>query len=588
MILNNKKHSTCSIILYLRLLDYVKPYLYLLSLSVLGSIIVAVTDPIIAALIKPLLDGSFISKDQHHITIVPLLLVGIFIIRGISDFTSTISMNWISQKVIMDLRSIVFTHLLNLPSSYFDNHPTNTLISRLTYDVNQVMNTTTQVVITIIRDGIAIIGLLLWMLYLNWKLSFIAIMVAPSTYFITIIISRRLRLLSSNLQDIMSELGYIISEILNSHKVVKIFGGQQYEIRRFNIVNNRVRQINLKISVTSEGSSPLVQTFAISTLGIMVYLASQSSDQITVGSFVSLFGAMAMLLNPIKRLTKINEQLQKGLSGAATIFNLLDTLPETDDGILHIGRANGYVNFRLVSYSYENNNSNYAIKNINLEVKPGEIVAIIGASGSGKTTLINLIPRFYDYKSGLITLDNIPIKKLKLKELRANIAYVGQDLTFFNDTVAANIAYGANFRASQKELIKAAEDSNAIDFILALPNGFQTLIGDNGLKLSGGQRQRLALARAIIKNAPILILDEVTSSLDTKSEAKIQESINNIRKNHTTFIISHKLSTIEKADIILILNQGKIVEVGKHQELIKHSSSYISLYQNFYSDKNNL
>jgi subfamily B ATP-binding cassette protein MsbA len=566
--------------LYWRLLDYVRPYTHIFALSLIGTAVVAVTEPVVAALIQPLLDGSFIAKDPYSIKMIPLLLITVFTIRGIADFADSLSMGWVAQRVVMDLRNALFAHLLTLPSPYFDNNSASTLLSRLTYDVTQVMTATTQVLVTLVRDGLAVIGLLTWMLYLNWKLSLLAFLIAPGIWFITRMISRRLRLLSRELQDLMCELTRVIDEILQGHKVIKIFGGQNYELLRFNRVNNRVRQFNLKLAATSEGSGPLVQLLAIIALGSMIYLASLQSlaDQITVGGFVSLFGAMAMLLTPIKRLTKVNEQLQRGLAGAETIFKLLDEAPELDTGTRIIGRASGHLNFQAVSYGYRTGDIE-VIRNLNLEVKPGETIALVGPSGSGKTTLMSMLPRFYEPDNGCILLDGIQIRDLQLTELRTNIAYVSQDIVFFNDTVAANIAYGAGFKATEIELIKVAEDSYSMEFIRKLPKGFQTLIGENGAKLSGGQRQRLAIARALLKNAPILILDEATSALDSQSERKVQKALNNLCRGRTTFIIAHRLSTVENADRIVVLDRGQIAEIGSHAELLINGGIYASLYQ---------
>ncbi len=566
--------------LYRRLLDYVRPYTHIFALSLMGTVVVAITEPVVAALIKPLLDGSFIAKDPYSIQMIPLLLITVFTIRGIADFADSLAMGWVAQRVVMDLRNALFAHLLKLPSYYFDNNSASTILSRLTYDVTQVMTATTQVLVTLVRDGLAVIGLLTWMLYLNWKLSLLAFLIAPGIWFITRMISRRLRLLSRELQELMCELTRVIDEILQGHKVIKVFSGQNYEQLRFNRVNNRVRQFNLKLAATSEGSGPLVQLLAIIALGSMIYLASLQSldDQITVGGFVSLFGAMAMLLTPIKRLTKVNEQLQRGLAGAETIFKLLDEAPELDTGTRIIGRASGHVNFQAVSYGYRTEEVE-VIRNLSLEVQPGETIALVGPSGSGKTTLMSMLPRFYEPNDGMILLDGIQIRELQLKELRKNIAYVSQDIVFFNDTVAANIAYGAGFRATEIDLVKVAEDSYSMEFIRKLPKGFETLIGENGARLSGGQRQRLAIARALLKNAPILILDEATSALDSQSERKVQKALNNLRRGRTTFIIAHRLSTVENADRIVVLDHGQIAEIGSHAELLIQRGIYASLYQ---------
>jgi subfamily B ATP-binding cassette protein MsbA len=566
--------------LYFRLLRYVQPYRRIFALSLLGTMIAAATEPLIPALIQPLLDGSFVAKDPDSIRRMPVLLVAVFLVRGVAGFTGSVAMEWVAHRVVMALREALFARLLTLPTRYFDDHSAGNLLSRLTYNVSQVMTATTQALVTMVKDGLAVIGLLGWMIYLNWKLSLLAFLIAPGIALIVRLVSRRLRRLSRELQELMGELTHVIDEMLQAHKVIKIFGGQDYERRRFNRVNNRVRQFSMKLATASEASGPLVQLLAIVALGAMIYLASLQSlaEQITVGGFVSLFGAMAMLLAPIKRLTKVNEQLQRGLAAAETIFALLDEPPEPDQGTRIMGRAQGRVSFRAATHRYRSEGA-AVIQHLDLEVQPGETIALVGSSGSGKTTLMALLPRFYELESGDILLDGVPIRELRLADLRANIAYVSQDIVLFNDTVAANIAYGAGFQASADQLIQAAESAHAMDFIRELPQGMDTLIGENGARLSGGQRQRIAIARALLKNAPILILDEATSALDTQSERKVQHALDTLRQGRTAFIIAHRLSTIENADRIVALNRGQIIEMGSHAELLARNGLYASLYR---------
>ncbi|MCC8999115.1 MAG: lipid A export permease/ATP-binding protein MsbA, partial [Candidatus Contendobacter sp.] len=566
--------------LYLRLLRYVRPYTRIFAIAIIGTAAAAATEPLIPALIQPLLDGSFVNKDPHSIRLIPLLLVTVFIVRGVADFIGKLAMEWIAHRVVMDLRNALFARLLTLPTRYFDDHSAGNLLSRLTYDVNQVMTATTQALVTLVKDGLSVIGLLGWMLYLNWKLSLMAFLIAPGIALIMRLVSRRLRRLSRELQELMGDLNHVIDEVLQGHKVIKIFGGQDYERKRFHRVNNRVRQFNLKLAAVSEGSGPLVQLLAIMALGAVIYFAALQSaaNQITVGGFVSLFGAMAMLLAPIKRLTKVNEHLQRGLAAAETIFALLDEPSEPDRGVRTMGRAQGQISFHDVSHRYRAEGAE-VIHRFSLEVQPGETIALVGPSGSGKTTLMSLVPRFYEPDIGDIRLDGVPIRELQLADLRANIAYVSQDIVLFNDTVAANIAYGAGFQASEADLIRAAESAHAMDFIRELPQGLQTLIGENGARLSGGQRQRLAIARALLKNAPILILDEATSALDTHSERKVQQALDTLRRGRTAFVIAHRLSTIENADRIVVLDRGGMVEMGTHAELLDRGGLYASLYR---------
>lgn len=566
--------------LYLRLLRYVRPYTRIFILSLLGTAAAALTEPLIPALIQPLLDGSFVAKDPHSMRLMPALLVAVFIVRGITGFIGSVAMNWVAHKVVMDLRSALFERLLTLPTRYFDDHSAGNLLSRLTYDVTQVMNATTQALISVVKDGLTVVGLLGWMLYLNWKLSLMAFLIVPGIAMIIRTVSRRLRRLSRELQELMGDLTHVIDEVLQGHKVIKIFGGQAQERQRFHQVNNRVRHFSMKLIAASEASGPLVQLLAVLALGAVIYFASLQSaaDQITVGGFVSLFGAMAMLLAPIKRLTKVNEHLQRGLAAAETIFALLDEAPEPDHGRQTLAQVRGAVSIQHLSHRYRADTAP-VLHAVNLEVRPGETVALVGRSGSGKTTLMALLPRFYEAEAGQILLDGVPLQQLTLANLRAHIAYVSQDIVLFNATVAANIAYGCNAACSEEQIIAAAEHAQAMEFIRELPHGLHTLIGENGARLSGGQRQRIAIARALLKNAPLLILDEATSALDTQSERKVQQALDTLRHGRTAFVIAHRLSTIENADRILVLERGRIVASGTHQQLLAQSSLYASLYR---------
>jgi subfamily B ATP-binding cassette protein MsbA len=566
--------------LYLRLLRYVKPYRHLFALSILGILVLAATEPVLPALVKPLLDGSFVAKDPVSIKLIPLLMIGVFLVRGLAGFAGAVAMKAVANRVVMDLRNEMFGKLLSLPTRRFDDTSTGNLLSKLTYDVSQVTNASTQALVTLVQDSVAVVGLLLWIVYLNWKLALISFLVAPVIMLVVRLISRRLRGLSRNLQQAMGDLNHVIDEVIQGHKVVKVFAGQDSEKTRFRKVSNRVRRYNMKLVIASEASVPVVQFLAACALAAAIYMASLQSaaDELTVGGFVSLFGAMAMLLAPIKRLTKLNEPLQRGLAAAESIFGLLDEPPEPDEGHQTVGRAQGRVSFRDVDMRYRDQHG-LAVRAIALDVEPGETIALVGPSGSGKTTLMNLLPRFYEPTGGRILLDGVDIRSLKLADLRANLAYVGQDIVLFNDTVAANIGYGTCGRASEADILQAAEQAHAMEFIREMPAGLQTLIGENGARLSGGQRQRIAIARALLKNAPILILDEATSALDTQSERKVQQALEHLRKGRTAFIVAHRLSTIENADRIVVLHKGEIVELGGHAELLARDGLYASLYR---------
>jgi len=566
--------------LYFRLLRYVKPYSGVFAAAIVATLLLAATDPAIPALVQPLLDGSFVNKDPVFIFWMPVLLTGLFLVRGLARFLGTTGMRWVATRVVMDIRTAMFNKLLVLPTRRFDDISAGALLSKLTYDVNQVMQSSTETLIILVRDGFSVLGLLLWIFYLNWKLSLSTLLIVPFIALIVRLASRRLRRLSRELQDAMGELNHIVDEAIQGQKVIKIFSGQAYETRRFQHVNNWVRRYNVKLVTASEATVGIVQQLAVIGLAVMIYFASLQSaaNQLTVGGVVSLFGAMAMMLAPIKRLTQINEQLQRGLAAAESIFNLIDEPPEPDQGVQTLHRAEGRIRFQNVDFHYREN-ANQVLHNITLEAMPGQTIALVGPSGSGKTSLMNLVARFYDLTRGEILLDGINIADLRLADLRANIAYVGQDIVLFNDTVRANIAYGSLREVSDAEIIEAAEKANAMEFIRELPDDLDTLIGENGARLSGGQRQRLAIARALIKDAPILILDEATSALDTEAERKVQEALETLRQGRTAFIIAHRLSTIENADRIVVLDRGEIVETGAHRELLAQGGLYASLYR---------
>jgi subfamily B ATP-binding cassette protein MsbA len=567
--------------LYLRLLRYVLPYRKIFLFSLLGTVAFAATEPAMPALMKPLLDETFVTKNTDTLLTLPLLLILLFTVRGIASFISGYGMKWVATRVVMDLRREMFNKLQTLPIHYFDNHSSGNIISKHTFNVSRVMVAATEVIVTLVKDSLTIIGLLAYALYINWQLSLVAFLIAPPTALVIRYFSRRMRKLSRSLQDSVGSLTRVVQEAINGNHEVRIFGGEEYEKERFQKLNNWIRRYHMKVTAASEMNVPVVQILTVSALSIVVYFAAiqaQNGD-ITVGEFVSLITALALLSSPIKRLTKVNVHLQGGLAAAESVFSLIDEPPEIDLGRSTIGRAQGNIEFRSVSYTHYGSEGP-VLQDINLKIAAGETVALVGLSGGGKTTLVSLLPRFYNPSAGEILLDGTNTQDITLSSLRKQIAYVGQHIILFNDTVAANIAYGSQDNTVSDAAIKeAAVKAHALEFIEKLPAGFDTLIGENGVRLSAGQRQRLAIARALIKNAPILILDEATSALDTESEKIVQAALDSLRSGRTSLIIAHRLSTIENADRILAMKDGRIAETGTHSELLQHGGIYAQLYQ---------
>ncbi len=571
--------------LYLRLLGYVKPYWRIFALSILGTAITAATYALLPMLLKPMLDGTFVNRDEAVIRLVPIFILLIFLVRGIASFVSAYAIGWVGDKVVMDLRNEMFRKLMTLHTRFYDDNATGQLISKFTFDVTRVTEAATSVITVTVRDTIIIIGLMGWLLYLNWKLTMITLVMLPVIAIVIHVINLRMRTSSRDSQRAMGDITQVIEESITAHKVVKLFGGQQYESKRFMDCANWVRRYAMKQTSANAANVPIVQMVAALALALLFHLLIEQSltDGKTVGEFLSFIVAMMMLTAPLKQITSVSVKLQNGLAAAESVFALLDTQSETDTGKIEIARANGNITFEQVNFSYQQDSSaseaRLALRDICLNIPAGQSVALVGASGSGKTTMANMVPRFYSATSGRITLDGHDLADLTLASLRANIALVSQEVVLFNDTVAANIAYGQMREVPEAEVIAAATAAHAMEFINDMPLGLNTLVGEKGVRLSGGQRQRIAIARAILKNAPILILDEATSALDSESERHVQAALETLMRGRTTLVIAHRLSTIEKADRIVVMQKGQIVEVGTHRELLDKGGVYARLHR---------
>lgn len=579
--MNSKTMVPSSRVLYFRLLQYVRPYWKAIGLSLFATAVLAATEPLFPALLKPLLDKGFAREGGFENPIlIPLGIVVVFIIRGVFNYLSSYGFSWVSNQVITDIRDEMYRRLVQLPCGYFHKNASSTPLTQIAYNVNGVASAATSVIVTVLKDGLAVIGLLAWLFWLNWQLTLICFALIPAVAIVMRTFSGRLRRASRNAQLSTANMVEVLQETARCERVIKVFGGAAQETARFSKTNYDVRRQNMRQAVAAAATNPIVQMFASIAVAVVVYIAmvQSASGQTTVGSFVSFITALLMLLSPLRHLADVNGPLQRGLASAESVFQLLDEAPEVDAGHIDIGQAQGHLAFDNVVFRYPGAERD-ALANISLDIRPGQTVALVGQSGGGKSTLAALVPRFHNPDSGSIRLDGQDLQSLTLQSLRRNIAYVSQDTLLFNGTVAANIAYGDMAGASSEAIAAAAAAANALDFIRALPQGFDTVIGENGISLSGGQRQRLAIARAILKDAPILILDEATSALDNESERLVQSALENLMQRRTTLVIAHRLSTIESADCIVVLGQGRLLEAGSHAALIERNGAYAQLYR---------
>ncbi|HAS03903.1 MAG TPA: lipid ABC transporter permease/ATP-binding protein [Pasteurella multocida] len=563
-----------------RLWPIISPFKLGLVVSGIALVINALADAGLISLLKPLLDEGFGKADVSFLRTMSYVVVLVIFLRGISNFISSYCLSWVSGKVVMIMRRRIFKHLMFMPVPFFDQNTSGRLLSRITYDSELVANSSSGALITIVREGAYIISLLAVMLYTSWQLSIVLFLIGPIIAVLIRFVSKRFRELSKNMQNSMGELTSTAEQMLKGHKVVLSFGGQIVEEERFNHVSNDMRRKGMKMAVADAISNPVVQIIASFALAAVLYLATVPTimDQnLTAGSFTVVFSSMLAMMRPLKSLTNVNAQFQKGMAACQTLFALLDLETEKDLGTHKGENVQGYLSFKNVTFTYQSRDEP-ALRNLSFDVEKGKTVALVGRSGSGKSTIANLVTRFYDVDQGEITLDGINIQDYRLSSLRKNCAVVSQQVHLFNDTIANNIAYAAKDKYSREEIIKAAKDAYAMEFIEKLEHGLDTVIGENGVNLSGGQRQRLAIARALLRNSPVLILDEATSALDTESERSIQLALEKLQKERTVIVIAHRLSTIENADEILVIEHGEIKERGSHSELLALNGAYKQLH----------
>lgn len=569
--------------IYQRLLRFARQYWGAFAIGLLATVLSSGTDAAFTWLLKPVLDKGFIARDATFIRWLPLIIVAAFLVRGITSFAANYYMTWAGRNVVMKFRQTLFAHMLRLPASFYDNATSGQLLSALLYNTEQVAKASTDALVTVVQETCFISGLIVVMLSISWKLSLWFMFAVPLIAAVARYASRRMRRLSQNVQQSMGDVTHVAEEAIEGYKVIRTFGGENYEKDKFIAATLQNCKREMKVIATNSLSTATVQQVAGIAIAATIYLATSHYAAVSAGGFASMLAAMLAILKPMKNLTAVSSTIQRGIAAAESIFALLDQPAEQDQGSIYVQRVTGKIAYQQVNFAYQPEGAKI-LSDINFTVEPGQTVALVGRSGSGKSTLVNLLPRFYDPHQGRILIDGQDIRTLHLEDLRNQFALVSQHVTLFNDTILHNIAYGRFSSASEEAVLKAAEAAHAMEFIRELPDGLQTIVGENGVMLSGGQRQRLAIARALLKDAPILILDEATSALDTESERHIQAALEELMKGRTTLVIAHRLSTIEKADNILVLDKGCIVEQGNHQALLNLNGHYARLYQMQFKD----
>ncbi|NIY81534.1 lipid A ABC transporter ATP-binding protein/permease MsbA [Vibrio hepatarius] len=574
----NKDETTLQT--FKRLWIYIRLYKAGLAVAVVALIINAAADTYMVSLLKPLLDEGFGNAESDFFRVLPLIILGMMVIRGLSGFVSSYCLSWVSGNVVMLMRRSIFKQFMHMPVAFFDKESTGGLLSRITYDSEQVAGATSRALVSIVREGASIIGLLILMFWNSWQLSLVLIVIAPVVAWAIGFVSKRFRKISKNMQDSMGRVTSSAEQMLKGHKVVLSYGGQNIESQRFDVVSNRMRQQSMKLVAAKSIANPVIQLIASFALVVVLFLASfeEIRSQLTPGTFTVVFSAMFGMMRPLKALTNVTSDFQRGMAASQTLFALMDLETEKDTGTYETDHVRGEIEVKDVTFTYQGKEKP-ALRNVSFKIPQGKTVALVGRSGSGKSTIANLFTRFYDVDSGSIMLDDHDVRDFKLLNLRSHFALVSQNVHLFNDTIANNIAYAAEDKYTREQIEEAARLAYAMDFIEPMEHGLDTMIGENGASLSGGQRQRIAIARALLRDAPVLILDEATSALDTESEKAIQSALDELQKNKTVLVIAHRLSTIENADEILVIDEGEVVERGDHQTLIEKDGAYAQLHR---------
>lgn len=568
-----------------RLLRYVWPYRFGFMVAAFGMLGYALVDVFFVSQLESFIDVGIDGKDTDYLKYAPLFIIGIFVLRGVFNFIASYCLNWVGTHIVQELRQQLFRHYMQLPVSFHDKHSTGELISRVTYDTEQIKQATSKALIVLLREGVFVAGLLAVMFWNSWQLSSVFLVIAPVIAIIVRQVSRRFRLLSRRIQDAMGGVTTSTEQMLNGHKVILSFGGQKIEDERFSRINNLTRRQDVKLEATRSISVSIIEIIASFALAFVIFLASfpEMLENLTAGKFTTIVASMMLLLRPLKQLTTVNSEFQRGLAAARSVFNVLDQAVEKDNGTVNLDKVDGNIRFEHVSFNYPGHEKQ-VLSDISFAVKAGQTVALVGRSGSGKTTISSLLPRFYETEQGDIFIDEQNIRDCTLTSLRKQMAVVSQHVVLFNDTIANNITYGTTEPVSEEQLRHVAEQAHVLEFADQMKDGLNTVIGENGVSLSGGQRQRIAIARALLRQAPILILDEATSALDTESERKIQAALNVLMEGRTSIVIAHRLSTIENADHILVMDQGRIIEQGNHQQLVSHNGLYAQLHKMQFGD----